>query len=80
MRTYISITITYYSRKGMEPDVHYYRNDGVHPITSTFNKLTPDEANLLMWELVKLGGKNSYRSNIYRNSISTREVSFSGEL
>jgi hypothetical protein len=40
MRTYINITITYYTRKGMEPDVHYYRNDGVHPITSTFNKLT----------------------------------------
>jgi hypothetical protein len=33
-----------------------------------------------MWELVKLGGKNSYRSNIYRNSISTREVCFNGEL
>jgi len=80
MKTYLSITITHYSSKRIAPDVHYYRNDGIHPITSTDNKLTVDEANLLMWELVKLGGENSYKANSFNNAISERRVTFYGEL
>jgi hypothetical protein len=81
-KTYLSISITYYNstKVYIEPDVHYYRNDGVHPVTSTWNKLTVDEANQLMWELVKLGGKNIIKSNRYRPSICTREVTFWGRL
>lgn len=79
-KTYINITITYYSTKRIAPDVHYYRNDGIHPAISTWDKLTPAEANLLMWELVKLGGKNEYYPNRYNNAISTRQVTFWGQL
>jgi hypothetical protein len=79
-KTYLSITITYYSTKRIKPGVHYYRDDGVHPATSTFDKLTVDEANQLMWELVKLGGKNSYTTNIFNNAISERKVIFWGNL
>jgi hypothetical protein len=80
MKTYLSISITHYSTHRIQPEVHYYRNDGVHPTTSTFDKLTVEEANLLMWELVKLGGKNTYRANQYNNAISERIVTFWGEL
>ena len=79
-KTYISITITYYSSKSMKPEVHYYRDDGKRPYTSTFNKLAVEEANVLMWELVKLGGKNTFRSNPYNNGISERHVTFWGNL
>lgn len=80
MKTYLSISITYYSTRRIQPEVHYYRNDGVHPATSTFDKLSVEEANLLMWELVKLGGKNTYRANMYNNAINERIVTFWGEL
>lgn len=79
-KTYVSISIIYYGTKNIEPDVHYYRNDGVHPITSTFNELPIDEANLLMWKLVKLGGTNTYQTNRYNHAISERTVTFWGEL
>lgn len=79
-KTYISITITYYPSKCMKPEVHYYRNDGKTPYTSTFNKLTVEEANVMMWELVSMGGKNTFRSNPYNNAISERHVSFWGKL
>lgn len=79
-KTYLSISITYYSTKRIKPDIHYYRNDGIHPATSTWDKLTVDEANKLMWEIVKLGGKNTYYSNIYNNAISERRVTFWGVL
>ena len=81
-KTYLSISITYYNstKVYIQPDVHYYRNDGIHPATSTFNKLTPAEANKLMWELVKLGGKNTAKSNPYCPAICTREVIFWGRL
>ena len=79
-KTYLSISITHYSTKRMKPEVHYYRNDGIHPVTSTWDKLTVDEANKLMWELVKLGGENSFRSNIFNNAISERRVTFWGVL
>lgn len=78
-KTYLSISITYYSHI-LPPEVYYYRNDGIHPITSTFNKLTVEEANQLMWELVKLGAKNTYRSNPFNSSISERRVTFWGIL
>ena len=80
IKTYLSITITHYNNPYLEPDIHYYRNDGIHPAVSTFNKLTPTEANLLMWELVKLGGKNKYTANMYNNAISERQVTFWGRL
>ena len=80
MKTYLSITITNYSDHRHQPDVHYYRNDGVHPVTSTFNKMSAEEANLLMWELVKLGGTNTYKANMFDNAISERTVTFWGEL
>lgn len=80
MKTYLSISITHYSTNKLEPDIHYYRNDGVHPVTSTFNKLSVEEANKLMWELVKLGGKNVYKANMFNNAISERIVTFWGEL
>ena len=79
-KTYLSISIVYYNHNRIKPEVHYYRNDGVHPAISTFDKLTTDEANLLMWELVKLGGKNSYHANIFNNAISERKVTFWGRL
>ena len=79
-KTYLSITISYYSTKRIAPEVHYYRNDGVRPAISTWNKLTVDEANLLMWELVKLGAKNSYTANMFNNAISERRVAFWGQL
>lgn len=79
-KTYLSITITYYSTKRIAPDVHYYRNDGVHPVTSTWNKLTVTEANRLMWKLVKLGAKNVYVANMFNNAISERRVTFWGYL
>jgi hypothetical protein len=79
-KTYLSITITYYNTKALKPEVHYYRDDGVHPLVSTWDKLTVDEANKLMWELVKLGAKNSYHSNMYNNAISERHVAFWGIL
>ena len=80
--TYLRISITYYNniKVYIQPDVHYYRNDGIHPATSTFNKLTTVEANKLMWELVKLGGKNTVQSNPYCPAICTREVTFWGRL
>lgn len=79
-KTYLSISITHYNVPNLQPDIHYYRNDGIHPATSTFNKLTVEEANRLMWELVKLGAKNTYHSNWYNNAISTRQVTFWGRL
>lgn len=79
-KTYVSISIIYYSASNLEPDVYYYRNDGVHPSTSTFNELSVDEANLLMWKLVKLGGTNTYQANRYDNTISERTATFWGEL
>jgi hypothetical protein len=81
-KTYLSIVITYYNstRSDMKPEVHYFRDDGVHPAISTFNKLSVDEANLLMWELVKLGAKNTFRSNIFNNAISERRITFWGVL
>ena len=79
-KTYLSITITYYSTKAIKPEVHYYRNDGIHPATSTWDKLTVAEANQLMWELVKLGAKNSYNANMFDSAISERKVTFWGVL
>lgn len=79
-KTYLSISITYYNNRSLAPDIHYYRNDGKHPIVSTFNKLTVNEANQLMWELVKLGAKNTYQANMFNNAISTRQVTFWGVL
>jgi len=79
-KTYLSISITYYNTKILEPEVHYYRDDGVHPRVSAWDKLTVDEANKLMWELVKLGAKNTYTANMFNNAISERRVTFWGIL
>ena len=79
-KTYLSMSITYYNTKVLKPEVHYYRDDGVHPAISTWDKLTVAEANQLMWELVKLGAKNTYYSNMYNNAISERKVTFWGFL
>ncbi len=78
--TYLHISITHYNNGIMPPVVYYYRNDGIHPTVSTSDKLTVDEANKLMWELVKFGAKNSYHANWFRDSISVREVTFYGIL
>lgn len=80
MKTYLDISITYYNMGNLKPEVYYYRNDGIHPATSTWDKLTVAEANRLMWELVKLGAKNSYTANMFNNAISERRVIFWGEL
>ena len=79
-KTYLSISITYYNTKVLKPEVHYYRNDGIHPVVSTWDKLTVNEANKLMWELVKLGAKNIYTANMFNNAISERRVTFWGHL
>ena len=79
-KTYITISVTYYNTKRLAPEVHYYRDDGIHPATSTWDKLTVAEANQLMWELIKLGAKNSYTANMFNNAISVRRVTFWGEL
>jgi hypothetical protein len=79
-KTYLSITITHYNSKVLKPEVHYYRSDGVHPVISTWDKLTVNEANQLMWELVKLGAENSYTANMFNNAISERRVTFWGFL
>lgn len=80
MKTYLSISITHYNSKVLKPEVHYYRSDCVHPAISTWDELTVAEANKLMWELVKLGAKNSYTANMFDNAISERCVTFWGEL
>lgn len=80
MKTYINITIDYFSSPKIKPVVYYYRNDGVNPLIFTCDKLTATEANIMMWKLVKLGGENNYRTNKYNNAMSTREVSFYGQL
>jgi len=80
MKTYLSISIIHYNSKVLKPEVHYYRRDGVNPTISTWDKLTVAEANKLMWELVKLGAKNSYTANMFDNAISERRVTFWGEL
>ena len=79
-KTYLSITITHYNTKALKPEIHYYRDDGIHPTISTWDKLTVDEANQLMWELVKLGAKNTYIANMFNNAISERRVTFWGFL
>lgn len=79
-KTYLSISITYYSNKRIAPEVHYYRVDGDRPAISTWDKLTVAEANQLMWELVKLGGKNTFKANMFNNAISERRVTFWGFL
>ena len=76
-KTYISITITYFCDG---PDVHYYQNDGIHPVVTSRNKLTANEANVLMWKLVKRGGENSYRTNMFNPHLHTRKVEFYGYL
>lgn len=79
-KTYINITISYWSNHALKPTVYYYRSqDGQEPYF-TIDKLTVDEANRLMWELVKLGGKNAYESNPFKNSLSERRVTFYGRL
>lgn len=66
--TIISVTIYEYA----EPMTHFYHNDnGKVTIDS---ELPLREAQLLMWHLIKQGGKVSYESNPYRPSIATREV------
>lgn len=79
-KTYVSISITYYSNHYLKPEVQYYRNDGMHPVVFTIDELTADEANLLMWKLVKLGGTNTYKANKYNTAICERTVTFWGEL
>lgn len=79
-KTYLSISITYYSKGILAPEVHYYRNDGIHPPVSTFDKLTITEANIMMWELVKLGAKNTYKANLFAPNICERRVTFWGVL
>ena len=78
-KTYIRISITYHSTH-FPPETYYYLNDGVHVPTIIMDKLTVDQTNRLMWELIRIGGKNNYRSNIFNNAISTREVTFYGFL
>ena len=80
-KTYLSISITYYNstKVFIKPSIHYYRNDGRNVI-STFDKLSVEEANQLMWELVRLGGTNTFKSNLFNNAICTREVTFWGRL
>lgn len=72
-KTFIDITITFYGHHFIEPEVHYHYSDGVTTPVDTYD-MDIDTARKLMWELVKEGGKNSYRSNMYNNSISYREV------
>lgn len=80
MKTYLSISITYYGGKyPIAPTVHYFRAKGDYHI-STQDKLTVDEANRMMWELVRIGGKNTYESNSYDSAICTRKVTFWGRL
>lgn len=79
-KTYLAITITYYSGRYLKPEVHYYYNDGVNPAISLWDNMTVDEANKYMWELVKKGAKNSYHSNIINNAISERRVMYWGWL
>lgn len=76
-KTYISITITYYNSKcNIAPSVMYYCSDEKLPKP----RLQLEDANRLTWELVKMGGTNTYRSNIYDNAISERIVTFWGFL
>jgi hypothetical protein len=79
-KTYVSITITHYSDHIVKPSVMYYQSDGVNPGVLTLDELTVAEANRLMWELVKLGGTNTYKANMLNNAISERNVTFHGEL
>lgn len=76
---YESISITHFT-KSKTTHVHYYKHVDGEEAVSTFDELSPADANRLMWELVKKGGKNQYDLNPYRNTISTRHVTYIGEL
>ena len=77
--TYICINITYY-RNG-STSTYFYRHELDTPEAETrFDELSANEANKLMWELIKLGGKNEYYSNMFNNAISYRRVTYYGEL
>lgn len=78
-KTYLCISITTYPTPYLAPDIHYYRDDG-KTVTSTWDKLTVEEATELMCELVKLGGTDRYHINPYNRGIHTREVIFWGVL
>ena len=62
---YISIGITDFGNGTIDCDMLQQVDDG--PLEST--KLTETQANKLIWELVKAGGKRSYRANYLDKTI-----------
>jgi hypothetical protein len=76
MKIYESVSITYYPNRIVEPKVFHYLNDGATEVKD--HHMSVEEANLLMWKLVKLGGKNHYESNMFNNGISMRYVCYFG--
>lgn len=78
MKTYISVTVIYY--RHMKPETHCYRHTDGQEASSIWNEMSVQEANLLMWKLIKLGGKNEYSANIFDNAISERRVTYWGEM
>lgn len=72
-RIYMSLSMTQYNHKGMEPDCTLYQHIDDEPATST--KLSYTEACKLMWELVLAGATRAYASNYFNPSISYVEIS-----
>ena len=72
-RIYMSLSMTQYSLKGMEPDCDLYQQIDDEPATNI--KLSYAEACKLMWELVLAGATRIYRSNTFNPSISYVEIS-----
>ena len=79
-KTYIVIGFTYYSRSSIPPMVWYFRAEPGQACVKQQEKLDIDTAKRMMWELVKQGGKATYRTNMFNNGICTREVTFYGRL
>ena len=76
--TYITVSITHFSHS-KTTHVHYYCSTVGQAPVYTFNEMKPDEANKLMWKLIKKGGKNEYYPNPYDNTISIRSVVYYGK-
>ena len=55
-KTFIDVTITYYSHHYIKPEVHYYYSDGVTTPVSSYD-MDVHTANKLMWELVREAAK-----------------------
>lgn len=76
MKVFESVSITYYPNRIIAPRVYHHYNDGTAEIKD--HNMSVDEANILMWKLVKKGARNYYESNMFNNGICMRYVAYFG--